>query len=81
MNQDFKKAEKLDSIANKAGGFCTAPSEEDIAYTTLFLELCKKYKIHYASATPQQKAFVEEVTRVAWEKRIGKQNIRPAFSA
>lgn len=52
----------------------------------LFFQICKKYNVDWATATPQEKAFVEEVTRVTWEKAIEKQTgvkreIRPAFSA
>ena len=81
MDSNFERAEKFDDIAGKAGGYCEIPSAQDIEYMTLFLELCNKYKISYGSATPQQKAFIEEVTRVAWERRMGKKDVRPSFSA
>ena len=52
----------------------------------LFFQFCRKYKVDWATATDQEKAFVEEITRVIWEKQLEKRfgvkrDIRPAFSA
>jgi hypothetical protein len=48
--------------------------------------VCDQFGIHYYSATPKERNFVEEVTRVTWardqEAKTGvKQDIRPAFTA
>ncbi|WP_195376502.1 hypothetical protein [Anaerotruncus rubiinfantis] len=56
------------------------------AFYDLFFQMCRKYKVDWATATEQEKVFVEEVTRVTWEKQQEKltgikRNIRPAFSA
>ena len=60
-------------------------SERENFYA-LFFQLCRKFKVDWATASEQEKAFVEEVTRVTWEKQQEKQSgvkrdIRPAFSA
>ena len=77
---------QLDDLAAAAGGYFAMPSEEDMAYTELLFDVCRQFGIRYYSATPKEKAFVEEVTRVTWarqqEDKTGiKQDIPPAFSA
>ena len=51
-----------------------------------YLMWCEQFGIRYYSATPKERYFVEEVTRVTWAKRQEektgvKRAIRPAFSA
>ena len=77
---------KIDDLAAQAGGYFALPTEEDMAYTELLLDICHLFGIHYYSATKKERYFVEEVTRVTWarqqEKKTGiRQDIRPAFSA
>ena len=55
------------------------------AFYDLFFQICQQYHVDWATATEQEKAFVEEVARTAWEKHQEKatgikRNIRPAFS-
>lgn len=84
-----RKAEnffKIDALAEEAGGYFALPSIENIEYTDLLFDVCEQFGIRYYSATPKERHFVEEVTRVTWakmqEERTGiKQDIRPAFSA
>lgn len=77
----------IDDLAEQAGGYFALPTEEDIAYTDLLFEICEKYRIHYYSATPKERQFVEEVTRVTYEReravRLGLplSDIRPAFAS
>ena len=76
----------IDELAERAGGYFAMPTQDDIAYTDLLFDVCQQFGIHYYSATPQEKAFVEEVTRVTWAKEQEtltgvKQDIPPAFSA
>lgn len=57
-----------------------------VAYTELLFDICQQFGIHYYTATPKERYFVEEVTRVTWAKQQEAssgvhQNIRPAFSA
>lgn len=77
---------EMDALAEQAGGYFALPSEENIEYTDLLFDVCRQFGIRYYSATPKERLFVEEVTRVTWanmqEERTGvKQDIRPAFSA
>ena len=68
----------IDELAEQAGGYFAMPSQDDMAYTDLLFDICQQFGIRYYSATPKEKAFVEEVTR---ESLTGiKQDIRPAFS-
>lgn len=84
--KDFDRCYGIDDLAAKAGGYFALPSSDDLAYTELLFDICKQFGIRYYSATPKERAFVEEVTRVTWEKQLEAktgivQDIRPAFSA
>ena len=86
MERITKEQCAIDDLAEKAGGYFALPTEDDIAYTDLLFDVCRQFKIHYYSATPKERAFVEEVTRVTWarqeEERTGvRMDVRPAFSA
>ena len=57
-----------------------------MAYTELLFDICQQLGIYYCAATPKERYFVEEVTRVTRAKQQEEksgipQNIRPAFSA
>ena len=74
----------IDELAERAGGYFAMPTQDDIAYTDLLFDVCRQFGIHYYSATPKEKAFVEEVTRVTWAKEQEtltgvKQDIPPHF--
>ena len=84
--KDLDRCYAIDDLAAKAGGYFALPSSDDLAYTELLFDICKQFGIRYYSATPKERAFVEEVTRVTWEKQQEAktgivQDIRPAFSA
>ena len=86
MNEKQNETMQLDELAEQAGGYFAMPSADDLAYTELLFDICKQFGIRYYSATPKERAFVEEVTRVTWEKQQEAktgitQEIRPAFSA
>lgn len=70
----------VDDLAAQAGGYFSIPSAEELAFTDLFFSVCRQFGIRYASATPKEKCFVEEVTRVTWANAHG-QKTRPAFVA
>lgn len=77
---------EMDALADQAGGYFALPSDEDMEYTDLLFDVCAQFGISCYSATPKERHFVEEVTRVTWakmqEKKTGiKRDIRPAFSA
>ena len=64
--------------------YCRKDPEEARFYE-IFFHLCRKYGGRWASATPKEKTFVEEVTRVTYERdkaqRLGLplSEVRPSF--
>lgn len=68
----------IDELAEKAGGYFALPDEEDLKYTDLLFNVCEQFGIRYYSATPKEKYFVEEVTRVTWAHEHGIET-SPAF--
>lgn len=70
--------------ASDAEWYCRKDSEEERFYA-IFFALCRKYRVSWASADEKEKAFIEEVTRVTYERdralRLGQplSDIRPAF--
>jgi len=66
--------------------YCRKDPEEERFYE-IFFKLCQKYAISWSSATPKEQAFLEEVTRVTYERdralRLGfsLSDIRPSFAS
>ena len=66
--------------------YCRSDPEAEQFYA-LFFEFCRKYHIRWASADKKEKAFIEEITRVTYEReralRLGLplSEIRPAFAS
>ncbi len=64
--------------------YCRKDAEEERFYE-IFFQLCRKYSVRWASATPKEKDFIEEVTRVTYERdraqRLGLplSEVRPSF--
>lgn len=86
MSKELERQYQVDILAEKAGGYFSMPSEDDLAYTDLLFGVCQQFGIRYYTATAKEKFFVEEVTRVTWElaqqeKAGTKHPIRPAFVA
>ena len=58
---------------------------EEERFYEIFFQLCRKYSVRWASATPKEKDFIEEVTRVTYERdraqRLGLplSEVRPSF--
>ena len=74
MNNLLEKEYAIDVLADEAGGYFAIPTEEDMAYTDLLFDICDQFGIRYYSATPKERCFVDEVTRVTWavqQKRKG----------
>lgn len=69
-----------------AAWYCRHDPEEDRFYE-IFFKLCRKYNISWASASEKEKQFIEEVTRVTYERdhalRVGLPvaEVRPAFAS
>ncbi len=85
MSKELEKQYQVDVLAEQAGGYFSVPSKQELAYTDLLFSICEQFGIHYYSATPKERYFVEEVARVTWarqnEQVTGvKAEIRPAFA-
>ena len=86
MSQDLEKRFAIDVLADEAGGYFAPPSDDDIRYMDLLFDVCAQFGIRYYSATPKERSFVEEVTRLTWARQQEaisgvKVEVRPAFSA
>ena len=86
MKTELENKYTIDILAQQAGGYFSAPNEDDLAYTDLLFSICDQFGIRYYSATEKERYFVEEVTRVTWayqrQQITGeKELIRPAFTA
>ena len=53
--------------ASDAAWYCRKDAEEERFYE-IFFQLCRKYSVRWASATPKEKSFIEEVNRVTYER-------------
>ena len=76
----LEKTYAVDILADEAGGYFKVPSEEEMEYTDLFFSVCRQFGIRYAKASPKEKYFVDEVTRVTWAHMHNKKT-QPAFVA
>ena len=86
MSKEYTDSFLIDALAEEAGGYFMPPTDETVRYTELLFDVSKQFGIHYYSATPKERNFVDEVTRLTWarqqEAQTGiKLNIRPAFTA
>ena len=76
----------IDRPASDVEWYCRKDSEEERFYE-VFFQICRKYDVHWASATPKEQAFIEEVTRVTYEqdraRRLGTplSDVRPSFAS
>ena len=66
--------------------YCRRDAEEERFYE-IFFKMCRKYGVSWASADEKEKRFIEEVTRVTYERdraiRLGLplEDVRPAFAS
>lgn len=73
-------------VHSDAEWYCRKDSEEERFYQ-IFFSMCRKYNVRWASADEKEKAFIEEVTRVTYERDRAKrqglsmETIRPSFIA
>ena len=80
MTDDKKKN------ASDAEWYCRSDPEEERFYEIFFM-LCRKYDVRWASATPKEQKFIEEVTRVTYERgralRLGLplSEVQPSFAS
>lgn len=86
MNTDLSVRYQIDTLAQQAGGYFSVPKEQELEYTDLLFGVCKQFGIKYYSATAKERFFVEEVTRVTYERERAKKqgfplsDVRPAFA-
>lgn len=76
----------MDILADQAGGYSSAPSEQEVVYTDLLFIICGQFDIRCYDAASKERYFAEEIARVTWvqqqEQITGvKLALRPAFSA
>ena len=57
--------------------YFTHESEEDRLWYGIFFSMCKKFGISWPKATSTQKAFIEEITRVNYERELSKRELQP----
>ena len=73
-------------VVSNAEQFCRKDSEEERFYE-IFSRLCQKYNVRWVSATLKEKALIEDVTRVTYERdkaqRLGLplSEVRPSFAS
>lgn len=73
-------------LASDAEWYCRRGPEEERFYE-IFFQMCRKYRVRWASAEEKERRFIEEVTRVTYEReravRLGLplSDVRPAFAS
>lgn len=74
------------NILSDAEWYCRKDPEEERFYEIFFL-MCQKYGVRWASAAEKERHFIEEVTRVTYEReralRLGfpLSDVRPSFAS
>ena len=78
--------EKINRPKSDAEWYFRKDPEEERFYD-IFFQLCRKHNIRWASASDKERAFIEEITRVTYERdravRLGLplSEVRPAFAS
>ena len=76
--------DRINTPPSEAESYCRKDPDAERFYD-IFFKLCRKYSVSWASADEKEKRFIEEVTRVTYERdralRLGLplEDIRPAF--
>ena len=74
-----------DKRTSDAEWYCEHNPEEERFYS-IFFAYCRKYNINWASASDKEKQFIEEITRVTYEREKAKReglapsSVRPSFT-
>ena len=66
--------------------YFTHETEEDRLWYRIFFSMCRKFNVSWPRASEMQKAFIEEITRINYEREVAKrdstvQPIRGFFDA
>lgn len=54
--------------------YFTHETAEDRLWYQIFFSMCRKFGVSWPKATTAQKAFIEEITRINFERELAKQN-------
>lgn len=73
-------------IMDDAKWYFTHETEEDRLWYRIFFSMCRKFSVSWSKASETQKAFIEELTRINYEREVAKrdstvQPIRGFFDA
>lgn len=77
---------ETEKLISDAEWYCLRDPEEERFYE-IFFQVCRKYHVSWASAEEKERRFVEEVTRVTYERertlRLGLplSEVRPSFAS
>lgn len=58
----------------EARWYFTHETEEDRIWNDTFFAMCRKFGVSWAKATSAQKAFIEELTRVNFDRELAKRS-------
>ena len=77
---------RTEKMSSDAEWYCRKDPEEERFYE-IFFQMCQKYGVRWASAGEKERQFIEEVTRVTYEReravRLGfpLSDVRPSFAS
>ena len=77
---------RTEKIFSDAEWYCRKDPEAERFYE-IFFQMCQKYGVRWASAEEKERKFIEEVTRVTYERerahRLGfpLSDVRPSFAS
>lgn len=77
---------RKDVPVSDAAWYCRKDPERD-RYYEIFFQMCRKYGVRWACANEKERQFIEEVTRVTYEReravRFGLPlaDVRPSFAS
>lgn len=77
---------RTEKMPSDAEWYCQKDPEEERFYE-IFFQMCQKYGVRWASAEEKERKFIEEVTRVTYERerahRLGfpLSDVRPSFAS
>lgn len=63
--------------ASDAEWYFTHETAEDRLWYEIFFAMCHKFKVSWRHATKKQRAFIEEITRVNFDREMAKRNGLP----
>ena len=63
--------------ASDAEWYFTHETDEDRLWYDIFFSMCRKFKVSWGQATRKQKAFIEEITRVNFDREMARRNGLP----